>query len=188
MLMAHVYDRVVQVAETVIIVVKDSGQAKLVRRLLTCARVVQDDSTEQGPLVGFLAGLRGLKAQYAFVAACDTPFIEPNVVRLLLERALGNDGAIPISEDGNLEPLCAVNKQQRDIAEETVRSGRSSMLGMLDKSDKIVRVPVEEVRKLDPELLTFRNINTVEDLAWPGARLNRTASIQFGYCVERSIA
>ena len=167
-LIVHVFERLSEVTDEIVVAVKSSEHASHVARLLPAAVIVRDEVRDQTPLVGFLSGLRAIKTQYVFVAPCDAPFIQPEVIRFLFQRALGNDGAIAITTGQRLEPLCAIYDRDRAIvaAEQSVEHRYMSMLGMLEKLDTLVRVPVEEVRKVDPQFLTFRNINTAEDLAW----------------------
>jgi hypothetical protein len=40
------------------------------------------------------------------------------------------------------------------------------MREMLAKLDTLTYVPVEDIRKIDPQLLTLRNINTEQDFTW----------------------
>lgn len=167
-LIVHVFDRVAQVTGEIVVTVKSAEQTGMVRQLLPLVRVVLDDSASQSPLVGFLTGLRALRAAYVFVAPCDTPFIVPDVIRLLRDRASEDDGAISIGRGRRLEPLCAIYRRDKAIraAQKSIESERMSMLEMLDGLEKLARVPTEDVQKLDPHLLTFRNINTAEDFAW----------------------
>jgi molybdopterin-guanine dinucleotide biosynthesis protein A len=126
-----------------------------------------DEIESQSPLVGFLSGLRAIRSPYVFASACDLAFIEPNIIRALLQRAHDSDGAIPI--DGELlEPLCAVYCREVALraAEKSIESGEMSMLDMLTRLTRLVRVPLESLREVEPQLLSFRNINTGEDLAW----------------------
>ena len=126
-----------------------------------------DEIEIQSPLVGFLSGLRALRSPYVLASACDMAFIEPRIIRTLLQRALDTDGVIPI--DGKLlQPLCAIYRRKVALraAQRSIESGRMSMLDMLTRLTTLVRVPVESLREVDPQLLSFRNINTDEDFAW----------------------
>ncbi len=167
-LIVHVFGKISQVTQEIVVAVKSVEQVGCVGHVLPAAHVVLDETKDQSPLVGFLSGLHAIKAQYVFVAPCDTPFVEPDVIRLLLQRALGKDGAIPIVNGKMLEPLCAVYRRESAVrsAQESIESGGMSMLDMVEKLEDITRVPIEELRKVDPQLLTFRNINTAEDLVW----------------------
>ena len=117
-----------------------------------------------GSLGGLLTALRRSAAPKTFCIACDMPFLQPTVVAYLLEEAAGGwDIVIPRLPEG-LEPLCAVYSV----------SLATRIEGLLDRGEKRIRtliegsrtryVDVDELRPLDPRLLTFVNINTPDDL------------------------
>ena|SRR3972149_5009675 len=174
-LILHVFEKISNVTREIVVAVKSSEQASRLGVLFPSAQIVLDEVSDQTPLAGFLSGLHAIGSQYVFVAPCDTPFIEPGVIQLLFQRALGNDGAVVMIDSGMLEPLCAVYRREPALraAQEAIQSRRTSMLDVLAQIAKIVRVRSEELRKVDPQLLTFRNINTNEDLAW-AERMIRT--------------
>lgn len=167
-LVGHVFERISQVTQEIVVSVKNTEQASTMRRLLPSAWIVLDSDKSESPLVGFLCGLRAITTPYVFAAPCDTPFIEPNVIRLLLRHALGNDGAIPFNEYKMAEPLCAIYRRESALkaARNSIESGSKSMTDMLARLAMVMRVPADDIRKVDPELLTFRNINTEQDLRW----------------------
>ncbi len=167
-LIVRVVERVLKVASEIVVAVKSAEQANLASTMLPAVKIAWDENEDQSPLVGFLAGLRASKTAYVFVAPCDTPFIEPKVIQLLLNRAVGNDGAIAVADSTRLEPLCAVYHRARAIsaAQKSIEGGRMSMLDMLSELKRLVKVPVKEIKEADPQLLTFRNINTAEDFTW----------------------
>ena len=167
-LILHVVERISQVTDDIVVSVRTAQQADRVKQLLQTIPVVQDSIQGQSPLVGLVSGLRASRRPYIFAAPCDTVFIEPEVIRLLLQRAIGNDGAIPMAEGNLLEPLCAVYRRESALlaAEKSIQNGRMSMLAMIKQLTKLVRVPVEDIRRLDSQLLTLRNINTEQDLSW----------------------
>lgn len=174
-LILHVFGRVGTVVDEIVVALRNQEQVDRLRNLLPTSQIVLDENQNEGPLIGLLSGLSVIKTPYVFAAACDTPFIEPNVLRLLHRRAIENDGAIPVWDDGRLEPLCAVycRDSAMQAAKRSVETGNMSMLGMIGRLDKLMRVPVEEFRKIDPHLLTFRNINTPEDLEWAERAIQR---------------
>lgn len=67
--------------------------------------------------------------------------------------------------DGYFEPLCAVyncNLMMRDT-KKSLDAGENTILAPIFRLN-VNYVPVEEIRKIDPDLKTFININTFEDL------------------------
>ncbi|HMK83159.1 MAG TPA: molybdenum cofactor guanylyltransferase [Candidatus Bathyarchaeia archaeon] len=167
-LILHVFERISQVTKDIVVSVRNAQQADRVKQLLQATPIVQDSIQKQSPLVGLVSGLRASRKPYIFAAPCDTIFIEPEVIRLLLRRAIGNDGAIPMAEGNLLEPLCAVYRRESALlaAEKPIQNDRLSMLEMITQLTKLIRVPVEDIRRIDPQLLTLRNINTEQDMAW----------------------
>jgi molybdopterin-guanine dinucleotide biosynthesis protein A len=69
--------------------------------------VTTDIIPRQGPLSGIHAGLVKAGTQYSFVVPCDMPFLQANLIKLLVEEAVGFDVAVP--QIGKyLQPLHAV--------------------------------------------------------------------------------
>jgi molybdopterin-guanine dinucleotide biosynthesis protein A len=85
-----------------------------------------------------------------------------------LERALGADAAIPRSKEGHLEPLQAVYRRDSMLheAEQSLGNGRLSPSDAISRLTRVVFVSIEdEIAKIDPELRTFFNVNTRQDVA-----------------------
>lgn len=58
----------------------------------------EDPEPDRGPTAGIMTACRRVAAlgrEYAFVAACDMPFLDPALVDLCFERAAGHDAAVP---------------------------------------------------------------------------------------------
>lgn len=71
------------------------------------AREISDIYPGMGPLAGIHAGLQSAAHEYAFVAACDMPFVTEPLIKLLMQRCTGYDVTVPQTGD-YLEPLLAV--------------------------------------------------------------------------------
>lgn len=117
-----------------------------------------------GSLGGIYTALSRSANPQVFCTACDMPFISTKLVGALLRKAgEGRDAVIPRVAD-ELEPLCAVYSRkilpviEKDL-DASVRRIKTT-LATLD----IAVVDTEELRRYDPELRTFFNINTPEDL------------------------
>ena len=83
-----------------------------------------------GPLSGILSSLMVCRDEFCFIAACDMPFINENVVKLLFRKSEDHDAAILRREDGYLEPLHAVYKCKPMIFEtkKAIRNGKKKSL------------------------------------------------------------
>lgn len=159
-----------QVVDEVILSVRDSDQKEKLREVLEKfplreIRFCFDTLEDAGPLEGIRAGLLESRSEYSFVCAADMPFVNFRVVQLLFEKASGHDAALPKWKGQKYEPLHAVySKKIIPEIEKAFEKGRHSVLTPVLKMSQVVFVEVSEIRKIDPELRTFTNINTVQDL------------------------
>lgn len=128
--------------------------------------VVRDEVPDRGPLAGLGRGLAATSAQALYVTACDVPFLRREVVDLLFERLGGHD-VVVVEEEGLLHPLAAVYRRTVEpIVRRLLEEGRRRPVSLYELVPT-VRVDAEELRGVDPELDTLRNLNTRE--AWASA-------------------
>ncbi|HEY3360905.1 MAG TPA: molybdenum cofactor guanylyltransferase [Methanosarcina sp.] len=159
-----------RVVDEVIISFRDKKQEEKFRPVLAKfpAREIRfcfDTLEDAGPLEGIREGLLESRAEYSFVCAGDMPFVDYRVVDLLFEKASGHDAALPRWGDRMFEPLHAVySKQLIPVIEKTFEKGRCSVLTPVFEMKDVVLVEISEIKELDPELRTFANINTIEDM------------------------
>jgi molybdopterin-guanine dinucleotide biosynthesis protein A len=164
-LVLHVFERVSLAVSEIVVVGKNARDVSRLRGVLPNAHVIHDEFPAQSPMVGLLCGLQALETEYVFAVACDMPFLEPQVIRSLLVQATGRDAAVPYS-NGKLEPLCAVYNRIKamNAASDCLQSNRTSILDMIKELKHVTLVNKEDLRRDDPRLLTFLNVNTETDL------------------------
>jgi molybdopterin-guanine dinucleotide biosynthesis protein A len=128
------------------------------------AMIVSDIFPIRSSLTGIHAGLVYASHPFAFFSACDTPFLKKEIIATVLEHIdPAADLVIPQTSAG-LEPLCAAySKRCLKPAEDHLRAGKLK-IQMALKKGRIKRIPEERLREKDPELVSFFNINTPEDL------------------------
>ena len=159
-LLQSVVDTLAHVADDVIVVANDRPDVER-------ARVVPDAIPGSGSLGGILSGIEAARHERVFVAAADMPFLNVALVRDLLGRLEGHDAVVPIV-GGRPEPLHAVyGPAVATAARRQIARGQLKIALAFEGLD-VVRVPEAELRALDPDLRSFRNVNTPEDYA--GAR------------------
>jgi molybdopterin-guanine dinucleotide biosynthesis protein A len=127
--------------------------------------VAEDQFSHLGPLAGFHAGFSIITADYTFVIGCDMPFINPEVALYLFEKAKGYSCCLP-REKEFVEPLCCVYKTEdvRKCCTAVIEQGKKRIWDLIQCLPHPHYVSFEEIRTIDHNLLTFRNINTLEDL------------------------
>jgi len=126
-------------------------------------RMIPDVYPDHGSLGGIFSGLEAATGAAAFTVACDMPFVHPDVVRLIVERAGEADVVLPrVGEQ--LETLhAAYAKTCLPHIESRLRGGRFKIVGFFD-AVRVTEVAELEVAPFgDPEIL-FMNVNTPEEL------------------------
>jgi molybdenum cofactor guanylyltransferase len=118
---------------------------------------------DRGSLGGLYSALTHSPAAYTLCVACDMPFLNPGLLRELIALRQGYDAVVPRIDD-RPQGLHAVYSQscrlsmRRRIEQEDLKVNRLY-------SDLRVRfVDQDRLRRFDPELRSFVNINTPGDL------------------------
>ena len=129
-------------------------------------RTVDDRYPGLGPLGGIHAGLLAASRSRVWVVAGDLPDVEPRLGALLCSLAVGVDAVVP-RVDERPEGLCAV--YDRSLASRIaslLQAGERRVQDLLAQLD-VRYVSAPELRQVDPELRSFRNLNTPADYeAW----------------------
>jgi molybdopterin-guanine dinucleotide biosynthesis protein A len=126
--------------------------------------VARDDRPERGPLEGMAAGFGALakKADVVYVTSCDVPLLVPAFVERMFDL-LGDHG-IAVPRDGEFHhPLAAVYRSSVLRAIETLLAADRLRLRDLLGAVRTREIPVEELRGVDPDLSTLRNVNLPAD-------------------------
>jgi molybdopterin-guanine dinucleotide biosynthesis protein A len=119
-----------------------------------------DDVPDRGPVAGIRNGLAAAAGRYAFLVACDMPFVDSDLAAHLFDRAASHDGAVPRRESGWYETTQAVYRVEamRGACESALQEDNPRILDPLEDLD-YVAVPEAEFADLtSPE--TFENLNT----------------------------
>ncbi|WP_027176414.1 MAG: molybdenum cofactor guanylyltransferase [Desulfovibrio aminophilus] len=128
--------------------------------------VVTDRHPQRSSLTGIHAALFHAETPFVFVTACDTPFLQPALVRALLAE-LGPDVDLvaPIRENGHYEPLCALYSRAACLGpvEDLLRADQFQIIRFFPRV-RVRAVPVGDLRRADPDLVSFANANTPDDL------------------------
>jgi molybdopterin-guanine dinucleotide biosynthesis protein A len=136
--------------------------------------MVPDVYPDHGSLGGIYSGLKAASGDAAFTVACDMPFLRPEIVRLVVERAGAGDVVIP-RVHGLYETLhAAYRKTCLPPMQERLNRGR---LKIVDFFDAVQVVPIEEDelgRYGDPDIV-FMNVNTPQELERARALAARSA-------------
>ncbi len=162
-------DSLKEVVDEIILVARNPEQCRRFEGV-EGIRCITDIRTGLGPIGGLHAGSVAAQGDLIFVSACDMPCINPAVISYLFERIDGYDAAIPVWNPDMLEPLHAVYRKTALVTYLESHDSLSLRAMIMNLSARYV--PVDEIKKIDPDLLTFTNINKLEDLE----HMNRAGS------------
>lgn len=125
-------------------------------------RMVSDLYPDMGALAGLHAGVAHSRTPHIFAVACDMPYLNTDVIRTLVARRHRSDVVIPEGENG-LEPLHAVYSRTCLPALETaLHTGKRRLISFFPEV-RVATVPRDTIRFVDPDLDSFKNINTPAD-------------------------
>ena len=128
------------------------------------AMVVKDLYATRSSLTGIHSGLFYTKTEHAFIAACDTPFLKMDLVKTIVQYVdHGIDVVVPKTELG-IEPLCAVYSRRCLQAVQNALERNNLKIRNFFNKLKVKEIPESVLRKTDPDLVSFFNINTPDDL------------------------
>ena len=136
--------------------------------------VVRDVIPRQGPLGGIYTGLLFAQDRSVFVTACDMPFVQPPLIRRMVELAGEYDIVVPEKKAG-LEPLHAIYSSRCLPHIKGMLARRELQIISFFPAVKVYRLSSAEIGQLDPRGLSFFNINTPDDMERAGELLQEIA-------------
>jgi molybdopterin-guanine dinucleotide biosynthesis protein A len=127
-------------------------------------RRIFDIKPGEGPLIGLLTGLKSTSGEGVFLIGCDMPFIKEELVERILFYAQGGYEIVsPLSEKGP-EPLASFySKTVLPLVEEAYQRGERKLISLFS-SAKTYYLGKREVKSIDPDMISFFNINKPSDL------------------------
>jgi molybdopterin-guanine dinucleotide biosynthesis protein A len=156
-LIVHVIERMARVCAEVLVVASDA-------RPYTGLGVplVEDRFHGVGVLGGLHAGLEAAAYELALAVGCDMPFLKPDLLQAFAGWAEGFDVAL-LRQGEQVEPLHAAYRRTcLPAMGAAIRAGRRRIISFFPHV-RVRYVTPEDVAPFDPELRSFRNINTPEE-------------------------
>jgi molybdopterin-guanine dinucleotide biosynthesis protein A len=130
------------------------------------AKIIPDKWDKKGALTGIVSALPEVESDYVALVTCDCPKIKSGVIEMLFKSARGHDGATPRWPNGYIDPLQAVyrTKKLQVAAQKVWERGKMRLADVLKMLPDVVYVSTEELKKVDPKLESFLNVNLPEDV------------------------
>ena len=170
-LVQRVVDALDAVADEIVVVSAQGREPPPVQAARPPRHTV-DAVRDGGPLVAILAGIEATSAPVSVVVACDLPFVRPELLRLLAERArAGARFVVPVHEERPQLLCSAWRREALPVLRARIEAGDRAVHAMLDTLDAEL-LPPSVWREADPDGRSFVNLNTPEDLVRARAALD----------------
>lgn len=127
-------------------------------------RIVTDVIRAGCPLAGLHAGLFHAQNPWAMVLPCDVPFVRPGMIGLLLDHIDDRYQVVIPQTDKGMEALFAVYARSALPAIERSLSRGQLKVRSFFKPGRVYAVSEKRLRSVDPDLVSFTNINRPEEL------------------------
>lgn len=161
-LIERVIDSLVPLTSEVLVAVAEPEQGAALH-LPSSVRVVTDRYPGRGSLGGIFTGLDASAEPWSLVVACDMPLLNLELLRHLIGESANVDAVVP-SLGGQPEPLHALySKACLAPMERMLRAGQLKIAPLFE-AVRVRYVDEETIDRIDPEHLSFFNINTEADL------------------------
>ena len=126
------------------------------------AVLVHDEVAYQGPVSGIYHGLKASTKEVCFVTSCDAPFLNLALVSHLLSQISDFDVVVPFWQE-RFQPLHAVYRTSvAPLLKDQLERGELRPIFLYDKV-RTRKIHEDEIRGLDPEGLSFLNMNSPAD-------------------------
>jgi molybdopterin-guanine dinucleotide biosynthesis protein A len=156
-LIAHIIRRLGRIfAETVVVAAPDQELPPLPVAL------VHDQVAYQGPVSGIYHGLKAATKEVCFVTSCDAPFLNLTLISHLISQITDWDVVVPFWQE-RFQPLHAVYRRSvAPLLHEQLERSELRPISLYPKV-RTREISEDEVRRFDPEGLSFLNMNTPQD-------------------------
>jgi molybdopterin-guanine dinucleotide biosynthesis protein A len=126
--------------------------------------VAHDETERQGPLAGLAAGLAALRdrADAAYVSACDVPLLKAAFIRALIDALGRHEMAVPRGEEYHHTLAAVYRTMLEGRIRDLIAAGHLRSQLLVQESDARLVDPAD-LRAVDPELESLRNVNTPAD-------------------------
>lgn len=129
----------------------------------------------KGPVDGIAAGLAWSPELWLFVVASDMPYLSLPLIDALLAMRNEESDIVCVATKGRAQPLFALyHRRLLPVFDSLLAEGRlraSELVTAPLAGVCVESLPEEAARRLDPELKSFRNLNSAEDVLTSGASI-----------------
>ncbi len=178
----RVVDPLKDIFDDVLVVTNESENYNMLKDIKFVADCV--DMGIKSSLIGLYSGLKQSKTSHIFVIGCDMPFVNTKLIKHMVDLLKNEDVIVPFTDADSVK--CTVNLLRNEIAgdssiggyyqplhaiygkrcipefEKLLKKGRHKIAGIFEIVN-VKKVMERDIRRFDPCMLCFENINTHEE-------------------------
>ena len=166
-LISYMLDIAQQISSTILVVVSDEEQEEKLKPLVHTGQIVTDPEGEpKCALTGALSAFEHTETSHTLLLPVDAPLAEPDLLKMLIRLSPGHGAVVPSWPSGYIEPLHSVYLAEHAyiLGLDVIENGLHKMSDLLDRIQNVLFVSTETLNQFDPELNSFMNFNTPQEL------------------------
>ncbi|RDE12662.1 MAG: hypothetical protein C4K47_07970 [Candidatus Thorarchaeota archaeon] len=166
-LLTHMISIAKRFSSQTLVVVSNDEQARAFEDVVDDTEIAVDpDDAVRCALTGAVTAFEFSKSRYVMVLPVDTPLVKVEMLQILVDLRAGHGAVVPSWPSGYVEPLHSVYLAEHAYAKglKVLEDGKRRMQDLLDQLHNVLYVSTLVLEKYDPELKTFVNFNTEEEL------------------------
>ncbi len=160
----HILEKVSQFSDEIIISANKSEHIykEQIKDIKKPVKIIKDKNPYSGPLNGIVSCFDYISNNNVFIATCDTPDINLEVIKYLFKNLKGFDAVIPVINN-KFQPLNTFYKKEAiSVGKNLYEKGNKSLFKWVENLN-VKYISDKDLKKYDPYLSTFRSINTPEE-------------------------
>ena len=166
-LISYMLDIAQKISSTILVVVSNEEQEENLKPLVPTGQIVTDPEGEpKCALTGALSAFEHTETSHTLLLPVDTPLAEPGLLKMLTRLSPGHGAVVPSWPSGYIEPLHSVYLAEHAyiLGLDVIENGLHKMSDLLDRIQNVLFVSTETLNQFDPELNSFMNFNTPQEL------------------------
>ncbi len=166
-LISYMLDIAQKISSTILVVVSDEEQEESLKPLVPTRQIVTDPEGEpKCALTGALSAFEHTETSHTLLLPVDAPLVEPALLKMLIRLSPGHGAVVPSWPSGFIEPLHSVYLAEHAYIQglDVMENGLHKMSALLDRIQNVLFVSTETLNQFDPELNSFMNFNTPQEL------------------------
>ncbi|MFW9908273.1 MAG: molybdenum cofactor guanylyltransferase [Candidatus Thorarchaeota archaeon] len=166
-LVAHMISIARTISPRVILVTSSEDHMSSLREYAQGLEIAIDpEGSDRSALNGAVTAFEYSESEYTLLLPVDTPLANKGLLMALVQLCEGHGAVVPSWPNGFVEPLHAVYLTEHAYSRglHVIDEGKMRMQDLLDSLRNVLYVQTDVLRRFDPNLDTFANINTIQDL------------------------